>query len=326
MLFNLKKGISFGPQESIFGGKRTFFSESVVSILEYNNTISPYGCTGIDQNKITAFKKGFSESLDRRANMIYKLRPGVEINTFSLIDKKITKLESEKAGFRNLDPVIDTTATAAHPDINKAYLNALFELFQKNSLFLFWYGKNMGFHLENNNDENEYYIVETTFAPILTVINIKLDMDWFSIGLGTDINLNKAIKSSKNERLLLDKMAKEKNDYVKPKGSIYSNPKNIRFLKEKIEGIKNKSIYQEKLTPQKNIIESLPKWLKDIRVFIIPQQISAFLKVDTVKIYSSQLFLSVPRKDNLDLKKDINIFTLKLSNTDLENHPEMPML
>lgn len=325
MLFNNKKGIAFSLQESIYNNKELYFSESVISTLELDKSISPYGCTGVDNHKIKAFKKGYSESLDRRANMIYKFLPDNNIKTYSLIDKKIVNLNSNFASFRNTQPIIDTTGTAAHPRLKTAFKNSLYELLQKNSFFIFWYGKNNGVFIENFGSEKEIYILEDTFSPVMTVININFRKNHFSMGLGTDTNIGQAIKLARDERMLLENLSLNDISDFKDSFSFY-NKININFIKKKLLNITKKEIYINTTLKQENIIEKLPSWLKDLRVYIIPQEIGRVVEVDTVKIYSSQLYLCVPKKSSLDLDKDINTYTLNLSESDLKNIPEIPMI
>lgn len=324
MLFNTNREKSFYISEKLFIKDGPFFADSTINSIMTKDEASPFGCTGIDENKITAIKKGFSESLDRRANLLYKALPLQDISTYSLMDNKVKKLSSKYAYYQIGQTRVDSTGTAAHPSGKQALENALFELLQKNSLFILWYGNRKG-KLINSEDDNYKYIVDDTFFPVFTVLCINIREDYFTIGLGTGLDIKNNMIIARNENDLINNLMHfkvENEDYFK----YFKGLKQRRYLENKINALEKVEIDNINNYSDKDILNNMPMWLNDLRAYVIPQTISRMFNILTVKIYSSQLYLSVPRKADLNLEKDINKYTLNLNKEKLAMIPEMPML
>lgn len=324
MLFNTDRERSFFISETIFLDDGPFFADSTISSILTTDEASPYGCTGIDENKITAIKKGFSESLDRRANLLYKSLPIQNLKTYSLLEKRIEYISSKYAFYQVGKERVDSTGTAAHPIGKCALEKALFELLQKNSLFILWYGYREGKILKTS-DKDYTYLVDDTFSPVLTVLCINFKKDMFTIGLGTSTDIKESMIIAKNENILITNLKNFKannNNYFK----YFKGVEQRCHLKNKIDLIEKIEVDDIRVKQHTDVLNNLPTWLYDLRAYIIPQTISQKFNILTVKLYSSQLYLSVPRKIDLNLEKDINKFTLNLNKERLAKIPEMPML
>ena len=335
MLFNKGKNHPYGHIENNFIYESPTISLSTISTLISEEEIAPYGCAGIAESKILAIKKGASESLDRRSSMFYKIKKikFSYIYSYNLI-KEAKKIDRDKCHFRSEKPVIDTTGTAAHSISQKALEKSICELLQKNSLFLFWYGATAKNYKKEGNGHSKFYFVEDTFFPCLTIVCVHIiENKYISMGLGTNVDFNKALKASEEECYLIQKLVEHSSRKLKngEKLSESEQDQHQFFLNEfsreylfklKENALEYKANYKEYSFHE--AIDMLPAWLVDLRVYIIPQRMIE--NIICVKSFSNQLYTSVPKKDFLDLNKAINVKNINLSETDLKEKPDLPLI
>lgn len=332
MKFINKKSIYFGHEPRIFLSKKPFISYSYISVLFNESEFSPYGCTGISLDKKTAFKKALSESIDRRASMLYKLKFKEEfIEGFNIINKKIVSIPRLECCYNSsLENYIDTTGTAVHYQSYSAMHNSVFELLQKNSLFLFWYS-DYGYIFEIDNED--IYFIEDSFYPIITLICINLQKNFVSIGLGTGLSIREAKTASENECYLIKTIINElsykaennlKMDEVEiEQHSSFHSSKVRKRIYEKIND------YEYYKSGQKNYtfneaINMLPKWLTNLNIIQIPQTIRNDLTC--YKAHSSDLLMSAPKNTNINLSKNVNKKTINISTAELNKIPSLPII
>lgn len=144
MIFEVSRR-NFGYKKKAFSNKQVFLSTSRIGTFKNEfGEIGPVDCGSIDQNKKRAILKAFSESVERRA-LVIGAKGDIEedwIQSFDLINKCISKIPKGYSKFNNRCSIIsDTSGTATHFNSKAAMLNAIKELLEKNSTFLFWYGK-----------------------------------------------------------------------------------------------------------------------------------------------------------------------------------------
>lgn len=331
MLFNTEKYIDFGFSNRKFLSNEKFISHSSTSSVFINDEIAPTICDGVSKNKIIAVKKGFSESLDRRASLLLKSRNNNFTKTFNIFTNQVEEIPTEYTHYRSSNPFIDTTGTAVHSDKKAVYTRAVFELLQKNSLFVFWYGKK-GFLMEENinKDYIEYTIIENSFYPVVTAINFKFYEDYLSCGLGTDLNVSAAKEAAEDENTLINNLILKSNNVYQNldrhsyhEFSTYYDEYIYDYLKDMIKNLETYTIDEKKYS-FKDFLQDKPNWLNNIQTFMVPVTLNR--KLVCVKTYSPQLYMSLPRKEFLDLRKDINKFTINIKELELEKIPNIPQM
>lgn len=319
-----------------------FINESPkVSIIEQasivvGNYTGPETGSSVSFNKNESLLKAASEAIERRCSMLgsnNNKNPEDYIETWELVNQ--TKGFIKQKHTRLLTGSTDTTATAVHTDPSIAICNALKELFEKNSLFLFWYG-GWGYKVGREFFENNKYkilfeksgfnvsvFINDFFNPLLTVIVILYkENDLFICGLGTDTSFDKAISHAFEEAFLIGYMQYYGRFSIEENG--WSSPEKINHLK-RLEEIEYAKIYLYKnndLTVD-NMLSSIPKFITELHVIYIEQFLNPKLKC--VRIYSKDLINSLPLKSTIDLSTSINQNTIQLNKKTLEELPECPM-
>lgn len=320
-------------------------SSPTVSVVTQTNfiideSVGPETGSSASFNKLEALIKSVSESIERRSSMLganVSKDYNSEVETWDMVKgrkgilkQRYTRLSNNKT---------DTTGAAIHVNSNLAIYNALRELIEKNSLFLFWYGFignriNADFY-----KENKYYTFfsqngfETTvfindfFKPFTTAIVISYkEEDQFICGLGSDVNIEKCIEHAFKEAFLIGYMqyyailaglGKDKNNWAcVDKINHLQNLKKLDYAMMDLEGE-----YEFTL---EDLVSKLPKFMTELHLIYIEQRLVPNLKC--VRVYSKDLINCLPLKKNIDFTSSINQQTIKLNEKSLAKIPECPII
>lgn len=289
-----KKGIHYNISESLFE-QEGYFSYSKTGSVLVGPAYNPDGGTGFDISRRISLKKAYAESVERRS-LIIKYNSDKLINCINLIDMSIALLEERYFYYYDNDPVIDSTATAAHVNGQLALSNAIEELFQKNSLFLMWYFRRV-YKLKNK----ERILVNLDFLPWITILLWeKVDGDIFLFtGLGTGLSYMEALHRAKIEIKTLKKQYTNNHYVGNSKFKIEENQKTSNYLKSLIESaqyISESNIFNGNNVNIRFAIKKLPSW---IRTLYVSKTINNLSYVNVLKVFSNELISCIPTKDNL---------------------------
>lgn len=322
-----------------FSLDKPYKSFSYLGGPKVGNYVAPSGCNAIDNNKTKVLLKSFSESLERRSLMAGgHSEDGYHVVTYDLISNEISKLPLCLTQYNNFtDNFIDTTGTAAHYCGKTALNKALTELFEKNALFLFWYGK-LGKCLSEDLYENipvykkiRHARLETklflnkSFDPLKVIITFIYKDDFiYSSGVGSSLNVFDAISHSLNEAFLLmwENNFKE-NMYNIPDRNIEKNYH--KQCLNHITSIENatdiiSSISTKDLISSERILDCVPAWVTELHVINLKNTL--FPKIKCVKIYSPDLNNHIPQRARININTKINRMTLQMSETHLDQLPD----
>ncbi|MGX9933453.1 YcaO-like family protein [Virgibacillus salarius] len=304
-----------------------------------NNLVGPETGSSVNYNKMKSLRKAVAEAVERRCSMLGgKVSNNMDgyVETWDLIKNDKSFIEQKYT--RLLNGMVDTTASAIHPNSSIAISNALKELFEKNSLFLFWYGlvghKIKYVHYKNNNYFNFFeksgfnvsVFINTYFNPLITIIVIAYkENDQFICGLGTNTILETAIKHAFEEAFLIGYM----RYYALMLGfsfeeNIWTDRDNISHIQklDKLDYVNFTSNNDCELTV-KNILSNKPKFITELHVIYIEQFLLPSWKC--ARVYSKDLLNCLPLKDNIDLSSSINQNTVLIDDVTLKDTPECPM-
>jgi len=304
------------------------------------NSIGPETGSAVGFNKNETMIKAASEAIERRSSMIGPLNistvDDTKVETWNLVKKCKDILDVKYT--RLYKNITDTTGTAIHIKSSYAIQNAIKELFEKNALFLFWYGK-IGNRIEEKYYfKNKYYkflsesgfqvsvFINNYFNPLNTlIVMVYKEEDLFLCGLGTNTNPFIALDHAFEEAYLIGYM-----QYYAILGG-HQADKNLSWSKEKINHLKKlNTIDMLELNSIRygefnlnNFIQDLPNFVDELHLIFLEQFLNNKLKC--VRVYSKDLINCLPLKKNIDLNVTINQNTIQLNKRDLENHPECPM-
>ncbi|MGH2077779.1 YcaO-like family protein [Aerococcus urinaeequi] len=189
--------------------------------LPISNTQMPKTASSISPHKNVTLKKGYSELLERIGMSYNAFQKKENIICINLIDGEIKETSIQLSKY-NLNPVFysDTTGTATNISSEESIQKALFEMIEKNDLFLFWYGyygkvilykdiknkisKEIAQYITFYNLKVSLVIVEE-FFPIVTMICLieTENYEFYSSGISANTNILMAIQDSILEALLL---------------------------------------------------------------------------------------------------------------------------
>lgn len=320
-----------------YGEKSCFYTQgilyqsepftSVVRLQNYsiNKEVGPSSATATSNSKSNSLIKADMEMLERRGYMLPKLSS--KIWTYDIIQKHKQKLDSSKFSYSlTKEFYSDSTGTAA--GVTSKYLveKATTELFEKNALFLIWYG-GMGYkmkisiknwttifnkYLEKNYKIEFYGLSYFGINNIVTIVKDPYGII-ISTGVAGDKEIYKAVKHSIDEAYLqlwnfFGKSSQEKKE-IRIDNSYSSN-----WLEKKIK----KSIIGKDIENIKSG-SGLPSWLKNLYVAYIPQKDT---KHKVIATYSPQLYASLPLKGVIRLDLPINKMTIDIKKEELNNFPE----
>lgn len=346
MIFITEDKKRFGTRKKIFVNERIHESMSIIGAIVNNGYKTPTNCGGVAENKKLAQIKSLAESIERRALGINNYEECSTIQAFDLINKKVEEVKASSIRYSLVEPYVDTTGTAAHTISNKAIFNAVSELFEKNAVFLFWYGRRgikfessfstvYTTYLQKQGYEVHFFLIKE-FLPLKIVITLAVSSDNslnYKFGIGSALLLNDAIMKSTSEAYLLGNYY-ESLLYSFLKGYSYSEELDKFFDKQTlgyvINLLKVPTIKQESILTKKDIINNeefysmLPSWIKQLLICILPQKINE--KFIVVKAISSQLYNHIPKKEYLNLNKPINRQTINITPDEFEIIPNCPIV
>nr|WP_275433814.1 YcaO-like family protein [Priestia flexa] len=243
-------------------------------------------------------------------------------------------------------PFVDTTGTAAHPISNNAVFNAVSELIEKNSIFLFWYGK-MGRKVNNiypcfysnyliKQGYKLHHFLIDYFMPFKVIITIALSEKTplkFKFGIGSSLDFKSAIHKSLAETYLLGSYyevlyynTKNQHYDIEEQEEIekFNDKEILNYIYKIINNCNIYNIQNEKSFNIEKLYKNLPIWIKQLLIVNLPQ----FLREDliVVKAFSPQLLNCIPKKSHIDINVEINKQTLDLKKQDLANIPDCPII
>ncbi|GGK07438.1 hypothetical protein GCM10007063_32470 [Lentibacillus kapialis] len=341
-MIHSERGKTFNIPSNIFNQDNFFVSFSRIGSVIKEGFSNPDSANAIGDNKFASVMKSYSEMVERRAIMMGGLKQKNElVNTFDLLKEEPSVLPYHFTTYSlRHDFPIDTTGSAAHFDSKVAIQNALSELLEKNSLFLFWYG-NLGYKIADNPLQNNQYwqfiirsgyqiaqFFNNYFSPYYNVLTIiQMEGTIISAGLGFHSNFIYAQKKSLKECFLLF----YQNESLDIVNKMINQEGNDNYFEHR-QAIEKLSNYPEfkvrqitKMTKNKNVslqglIDACPNWVKDLHLIYLKQEFDS--RLICVKVFSKSLYNHVPIKRYLNLRNDINKNTIKLSQDNLSNQPD----
>ena len=358
MIFQSVKSSNFNYTSTNFIDMKLYFAYSKIGpLMTTSNQLGPVDCGSFGETKGLAQKKSFSESIERRSLVdIEQNKNKSKVSAFNLLKNSIELIPKMVTVYNDVDIIVDTTGTAAHRNSGECLLNSLTELLEKNATYLFWYGKS-GYRLDQNNISRFkiYHVIKQQgfeiegfvnldFYPVIVVYirisNTFSNMDINNVfGVGSSVSLDKAISKALKEGLFLMSMHMEshlrKDNSSYSEGSyentlietlknkeIFNNLNEMEFLKEKFIKFENKDLnIKEEI---EYILTSLPKWIENIWVVVMPQKLNKNLII--TKVYSDNLINCVPFKENINLDLEINKYTINLDENELNKKFDCPIL
>lgn len=361
MLFIKDKGKHFGFKNNVFINHSLYVSISRIgNYVDEEGFMGPTECGAISLVKRNAFMKAFSESVERRSLVFGAKRMGPDnlVSSVELIQKKICYIPYNYSIYHEKNPVVDTTGTAAHRDPVSAVYNAVVELFEKNAIFLLWYG-GLGAILEEDLDSiymkrfrfeggKVTILIQDTFFPLLVaacVFESFTSPVRYKFGVGSGFYLEDAVEKALSEAFLLgqyyEKIFFEIQEGIEKRyNSVYDNHvlnlinnvetiNQIKKLQQNLPRYKssNQSSIKNDLSISEKIdfmISNLPSWIKEIFIMNLRQVINPNIVV--VKAYSPQLLSHIPIKKHIDLNVEINKKITNLSKKTIENIPDCPIV
>ncbi|ASV70206.1 YcaO-like family protein [Cytobacillus kochii] len=344
MILERQKGIRYGVRYSKFTNKNLYMAISNIgTFIDQEGYIGPTSCGAVSSNKKEAVLKAHSESVERRSLMIGGKAKGSYVDSFDIIKQRISKVKKEYTSYQISYPmIVDTTGTATHFDANQAIYNSIKELFEKNAIFLFWYGLNgskINVNLTSayqdhilNTDESYCLFLQDFFSPLKVVVCIVKCKDGsplkYKFGVGSSLNLEEACEKAMSEAYFLGKYHENILFNAILRKSKIKESISIEALNhmDKIFNLPyNESSCSKKhsLGVQEGIhkiITNLPKWVKELHIVCLHQNLNNELMV--VKAISPQLYSHIPKKEYINIKNVINKHTLNLSEEQLLKIPD----
>ncbi|TPR42304.1 hypothetical protein DY124_07840 [Apilactobacillus micheneri] len=330
----------FNVKNSLYK-KDFFFSYYYFGQIKSKNILYPESSNSGSFYKKNAFLKTNSESLER-LGMISNTFSNEKVKAFDLVSEKVSYEYKRNFGF-NLETknFSDSTGTASSLSSSKIIKKGLLELIEKNALFLFWYSnftkkikitKNYKKYFSSvlciiNNKKLIPELFYISIGSVHTVVCILEDYkgNFYSSGVSGNTNLKEAINDSIQEAITLGWADHSRNMIKKnifPKIYWDQNNVGLKYIKSKpqkiiyIENKKNLDLeYHE-------IIKSLPKWIKSIKVSMLRPN-NNISRLTTISIYSNYLFNGVPNKQCIDTNKEINKRTLNVTNDEIKYIPDL---
>lgn len=315
-----------------FSLDKFYKSYTYIGTIKKGKYLGPTGSNALSSDKTLAMKKSLSEAVERKA-----LMAGGVIDaegycpTYDLIQNKISSLSHEFTSYRITTPhIIDSTGTSAHINSQLALQKALEELLEKNSLFLFWYGRegwklrleDYEYHPLFNQIIKEGYdllvFLNVSFPPLYTVIVVIYTGNLIiSTGISASLDFNLALDAAIREAYLL-KWEKHGLDL---RIQTRSNRDDLEYLnhlmnfdyfdKEK----KSTEYYISKKSYLEDLLECIPKWVSNLHTFVLKN--TTFPNLTCIKVFSTDLYNHLPQKKYLDLNQTINKMTLNINEEQL---------
>lgn len=303
-----------------------------------DKTVGPDSGYAIGMNKKDTILRAFAEAIERRGSMLGgKIQPeNGMVQTWDLKKNEPSYLDPKYTTFKPKE--IDTTGCAVHTDSDKAIINALKEIYEKNSLYLFWYGKD-GLRIDLDFYKNNAYyrclissgfkvslFVNDFFKPLKIVISLIYRNDEIILcGIGSSMSYGSAINHALEEAFLIGAF----NYYYILNGNEQSDillltPRKMQHIKdlEKLP-LANLNLREKPEISVRDLTNICPDFSSGIHVIFIDQKIIPNLKC--VKIYVEGLFNCLPLKKNVLVNNKMNRSTLELDEAIINELPECPM-
>lgn len=337
----LGKKQSFKLSNEIFINKFPRFSFIQHGNYLMNGFVGPENglTTGFDKNNVLL--RAIAEVTERRCTMLGAFSTSdcdTYVDTWDIVNNKKSKIEKVFTRFKANE--IDTSGSAIHTHSSKAICNALKELYEKNSLFLFWYGakgKKIGSNYYKKNNYYQCFIrsefsvsvfINKYFSPLVTIfVLVYKDKDLFICGVGSNTNVTEAIDHAFEEAFLIGAT----RYYWLLLGNKFDE--DIWTETTKINRVRlfEKTFEYEDLTTIdcgteltiENLLKGRPDFVSELHVIFIEQFLIPNLKY--VRVFTKNLFNCLPLKKNIDLSNTINQETIKLNKNLLKQIPECPM-
>lgn len=335
MLYTNSSSMFFNIPKNIFHINFCYTSYSYLGKAILNGFISPSGCNAISTDKRNSFIKSYAESLERRSLMFGGYSKNKFVTAWDLINNKEVEINQDLTRY-NLEKTfnIDTTGAAAHINSSRVTINALKELLEKNSLFLFWYGgigrilpkelylDNMYYKLFKKNNYEINVFFNNSFSPLLCCfVLVRKNNIIFSGGVGSAFSIKRAIERALSEAYLL------KWQNIMQKKILSSDEKYNKYCVNyllKFPELNNPDQYEinaEDLQNEKELImQSIPKWVDSILIIYLKNAFNTKFKV--VKLFSEYLNNHIPKKSRINLNNPINKNTININSNDLKYIPD----
>lgn len=302
-----------------------------------NNRIGPHSGFATGTEKKSTLVRAIAEGIERRATML----GGQKINknnvlAWDILNNKINELNYVNTTYK--DNEIDTTGSAVHTSQNKAIYGAIKELYEKNSLFLFWYGK-IGARININDYSENIYLkffeksgykvsvfVNEFFFPLKTIIVIAYKANHtFFCGLGTSNLFKDAISHALEETFLIASFYFYKSTFRERSNNNYILDKLTEDYIHELNKIPYKEITDQN-RDQLSLIELIrlaPDFIESINVIFIQQNL--FSNLICIKVYIEGIFNCLPKKSNISTEISINKNTIRITEEKLSIIPDCPM-
>ncbi|WEG13652.1 YcaO-like family protein [Pullulanibacillus sp. KACC 23026] len=292
-------------------------------------------------DKMNTMIRAIGEATERRCTMLQLESDKIYedmVETWDLVNSRKDYLERKYTRF--LKGLVDTTGSAVHTNSNIAIYNALKELLEKNSLFLFWYGKQGKKIKKNLYYNNTYYrcfknsgfevsvFINDFFTPLKTVIVLSYkENDQYICGLGTDVNISTAIEHAFEEAFLIGGTRYYWMEFGNNfEENIWANKEYVEYTKY-LDCVDYSEIYENPEDVYErsiiNLISGIPNFVKKIHLIYKEQHLVSNLKY--ARVYSKELFNCLPLKRNICIDVLINKETLNLETKSLSLIPDCPM-
>lgn len=290
----------------------------------------PWLCSSIDRSFSLGMKKMYSEYLERKSIGINNDEDKAYFLDINSNKYDVYKFKEAKYGNSELFGYIDTTGSASgNKNSIEILKKAIFELIEKNEVFLMWYGMLCKELILNKEDYNKYInyinnikficdefkiILSRNLSNINTVIVVLFnDKKIVGSGVCLELNFKNALKNAIDEAKTVAVSFYNK-DY-----GYYS-----KYTKKDFKKIYNYILNLCKVKVYLNYKKSSEFKIKDkfIDFKVVYMNRCKFSDGKTIKVYSEELYNCVPIRVNL--LKCSNKYLLKKYNIDIysENIPD----
>ena len=337
MYHRLEKNNNFNIPSDIFLKNSNFLLYFTHGNYIRDNKVGPQSGFATGLEKKNTLLRAVAEGIERRATMLggKKTEEG-NVVAWDILNNKINKINYENTTFKENE--IDTSGSATHSSQNEAIYGAIKELYEKNSLFLFWYGK-MGYRIKlKNYSDNIYYkffmssgyevsvFFNDYFSPLKTVVILAYKSnDLFFCGLGTSNLFEDAIAHALEETFLIASFYFYKDIYSVNSDDSYVLDKLTENYIIELNKIPYKEINDQKQREisLNDLISIAPDFVKSINVIFIQQNMMSNLIC--IKVYIEGILNCLPKKKNISDDLSINKNTIKITSQMLSSIPDCPM-
>lgn len=302
-----------------------------------DNKIGPQSGFATGRKKKHTLIRTIAEGIERRATMLGGQKTKTNsVVAWDILNHRINELNYAQTTYK--DNEIDTTGSAVHTSQNEAIYGAVKELYEKNSLFLFWYGQK-GYRVKSKEFHENFHFkffeksgysvsifANEYFFPLKTIIVLAYKSDHtFFCGLGTSNLFEDAIAHALEETFLIASLHFYKNTFQNSSNNNYELDKTTEEYINEL----NKLPYKEITNPKQNeislneLIQLAPDYIKSINVILIQQNLVPSLIC--VKVYIDGMLNCLPKKKNIQDNILFNENTIKVNSKKIALIPDCPM-